>query len=172
MDFFLEKKSWWSYLDPGIRDLLMEAQMLLTSSSSWKDTYSDYSFIVFPAAKAYEGFLKKLFLDLGFINQEEFLGDRYRIGKALNPFLEKEIRETEGVYDKLVEYCGGKGLADQLWYTWKNSRNLLFHWFPNEKNTVDLGEAEERYRLIISSIDAVFKECNIDIGNAQKTNSD
>lgn len=108
----------------------------------------DYSFIVFPAAKAYEGFLKKLFLNKGFITEDDYYGKRFRIGKALNPYLEKEIRE-ESVYDKVVEYCGGKALADFFWETWRQCRN-----------TVTLPEARQKLEMIIKAIDEALKECN------------
>lgn len=125
-----------------------------------KNKFHDYSFVVFPAAKAYEGFLKKLFLDLKFITDADFYGKHFRIGKALNPSLPKEIRH-EGVYDKIIKYCQGHTLADKLWDAWRLSRNLTFHWFPNEKNAITIEEAGERIEMIIGAIDQTFKECPI-----------
>ena len=126
-----------------------------------KEGFHDYAFIVFPAAKAYEGFLKKLFLDMGFISPEDYYGKHFRVGKALNPSLEKELREREGVYDKIVQYCGGEDLAGKMWFCWKECRNLLFHWFPNEKNAISLVEAKEKVNLIVETIDSAFGRCNI-----------
>lgn len=123
--------------------------------------FHDYSFIVFPAAKAYEGFLKTLFKDLGFISENEFYSKRFRIGKALNPSLEKELRSRESVYDKLVEYCGGKELSDKLWDTWTSGRNILFHWFPHEKNAISYTEAKVTVLKILDTMDLAFKECKI-----------
>lgn len=163
----LDKKPWWNYIEGDLQELLKESILLLRILVSMgadlpggRREFHDYSFVVFPAAKAYEGFLKKLFLDLGFINREDYSGKRFRIGKALNPSLEKEVRRT-GVYDKIVHYCHGKELADKLWDTWKNSRNLIFHWFPNEKNAISLVEAEQRIEMIIEAIDLSFRECRI-----------
>ena len=56
---------------------------------------------------------------------------------------------------------GGKDLADSLWKTWKGCRNLLFHWFPNERNAVDFQEAKDRVSLVIDTIDLAFKECRM-----------
>jgi polyphosphate kinase 2 (PPK2 family) len=162
MDLSLRGRSWWDYVEDDIRELLTEAQMLITKVEEWKEKFHDYAFVVFPAAKAYEGFLKKLFFDRGFITQEDYLGKRFRIGKALNPSLEKELRGRESVYDKIVDFCQGKELADTLWETWKMSRNLLFHWFPKEKNAIDFTEAKERVLMILTAMDAAFKECKID----------
>lgn len=161
MDFELEKRNWWVYADEGIKNLLLEAEYLIKEGAKSKKHFSDYAYIVFPAAKAYEGYLKKVFFDLGFINDDQYYGKRFRIGKALNPSLEKFLRDSEGVYDKIAYYCGGKELADSLWETWKNCRNILFHWFPNEKNNIDYDEAVEKVRLIIDTMDLLFQECKI-----------
>lgn len=163
----LNKKVWWEYVQGDLQELLKESLLLLRTLKGMgadlpggRKSFHDYSFVVFPAAKAYEGFLKKLFLDLKFINDEDYYGKHFRIGKALNPSLEKEIRR-QGVYDKVVHFCQGHGLADKLWNTWKESRNLLFHWFPNEKNAISLDEAEEKISMIIDAIDDSFKECKV-----------
>lgn len=163
----LEKRTWWSYLGEDLQKLLMTSEFLYKVVESWgadlpggKREFNDYSFVVFPAAKAYEGFLKKLFLDLKFITEEDYYGKHFRIGKALNPSLSKELR-SEGVYDKIAEYCHGQVLADKLWEAWKLSRNLTFHWFPNEKNAITLPEAGERIEMIINVIDEAVVGCNI-----------
>ena len=163
----LETRSWWSYLGEDLEELLITSEYIYSVVGSWganlpggKKEFKDYSFVVFPAAKAYEGFLKKLFLNMGFITEEDYYGKHFRIGKALNPSLPKEL-EREGVYSKLVQYCGGHELADKLWDVWRLSRNLTFHWFPNEKNAITLVEAGERIGMIIDAIDQAFKECKI-----------
>ncbi len=154
----LKEKVWWPYLGGDLQSLLTASFTIFDKSQSWDEKFDDYSFVVFPAAKAYEGFLKKLFLDLGFITNEDYYGKHFRIGKALNPSLPNEIRH-EGIYDKVVEFCGGRGLADALWDTWRICRNLTFHWFPNEKNTLTLVEAETRLSMIVNAIDRAFREC-------------
>lgn len=161
MDLALPKRLWWEYISEDLRELLMESQSLITKVDDWEEKFHDYAFVVFPAAKAFEGFLKKLFLDKGFISQEQYLGKRFRIGKALNPSLETQIRQSEGVYDKLVDYCGGPGLADSLWTTWKEARNLTFHWFPEEKNAITFKEAVNKVKMLTDAMDATYSECKI-----------
>lgn len=156
----LKEKIWWSYLGEDLQNLLTASFTILDKSEAWSEKFDDYSFIVFPAAKAYEGFLKKFFLELGFITSEDYYGKHFRIGKALNPSLPREIRQ-EGVYDRIVDFCGGKELADTLWDTWRICRNLTFHWFPNEKNTLTITEADLRLSMIVSAIDRAFKECKM-----------
>ncbi len=161
MTLKLENKLWWEYIGEDLQELLLTSKALVEKVSLLGENFDDYSFVVFPAAKAYEGFLKKLFLDLGFITKEDYYGKRFRVGKALNPDLEPYLREKEGVYDRIVAYCGGKDLADRFWNTWKLSRNLIFHWFPNEKNIIDLEEAKARLGMIIEALDLAVKECKI-----------
>lgn len=152
---------WWEYLDEDLRELVRESTLLVKKVENWEEKFHDYAFVVFPAAKAFEGFLKKLFFDLGFIDGNDYYGKRFRVGKALNPSLESHLR-SEGVYDKLKEYCKGGDLADVLWDTWKSCRNLIFHWFPNEKNVISFSEAKDRVTLILNSMDKAFEECKID----------
>lgn len=156
----LQNKVWWSYVHEDLRELILESALLVDRVGSWNEKFHDYAFVVFSAAKAYEGFLKTLFLDLGFITTEEFYGKRFRIGKSLNPALE-ENRERDSVYDRIVNFCGGKALADEMWETWRVSRNLLFHWFPDEKNAIDFVSAQNNVEKIINTIDLAFKECKI-----------
>ncbi len=163
----LEEKDWWGYLSEDIQKLLLTSEFLYEVVHGWggdlpggRDRIHDHSFILFPAAKAYEGFLKKLFLDLGFIGSEDYYGKHFRIGRALNQSLPRELR-NESVYDKLVTFCRGKELPDYLWDTWRVCRNLVFHWFPNEKNTITLSEARERIDMIVSAIDRAFEGCKI-----------
>jgi hypothetical protein len=168
MDLKLEDKVWWDYVEPDLQELLVASEFLSNVVKSWggdmksgSKVFHDYSFVVFPAAKAYEGFLKKMFLDLGFITTEDYLGKHFRIGKALNPFLEERFRDNESVYDKIVKHCGGKALADQLWNAWSTGRNLIFHWFPEEKKVISFREAEVKIDLIINAMDNAFEGCKI-----------
>jgi len=163
----LEERTWWGYLGQDLQELLMSSEFIFSDVESWgselidgKNRLHDYSFVLFPAAKAYEGFLKKLFLSLGFITEEDYYGKHFRIGKALNPSLPKEM-VRESVYGKMVQFLQSHTLADKLWETWRLCRNLTFHWFPNEKNAITLAEAGERIEMIIDSMDEAFTECKI-----------
>ena len=165
----LEQKVWWEYIGSDLQKLFITSRFLINTVESWesdKEQFDDYAFVVFPAAKAYEGFLKKLFLELGFITETDYFGKHFRIGKSLNPSLPKEVRRDEvyggaEVHDKIVKYCGGRKLADDLWETWRVCRNLTFHWFPDQKNAITLTEAIDRVDMIISAIDESFEACKI-----------
>jgi len=157
-DFYLSRP-WWNYLEKGVRELLEESFILLDEAEKSKIKFADYSFIVFPAAKAYEGYLKFVFWEKGFITSEDYYGSRFRIGRALNPQLERKYRAKESVYDKIVAFCGGKELADLLWETWKLCRNLVFHWFPKESRFLSLDEARKRLFMITEAIDESWQKC-------------
>lgn len=162
MEIDLKQKIWWGYLEEDLQELLKTAILLTKDVSEWSEELHDYSFVVFPASKAYEGFLKKLFFDLKFISDKDFWGKRFRVGKALNPSLNRSRYKNESVYDKLVALTN-KDLADQLWNTWKNCRNLLFHWFPKEKRAISFKEAKEKVMQVIESIDAAYSETKVKV---------
>lgn len=157
----LSEKIWWGYLPEDLQELLTAAIVLTQRADKWGIDFNDYSFVVFPASKAYEGFLKKLFLDLGFIDEKDYYGKRFRVGKALNPTLPPKYRNDSWVYGKLVDFCNDEGLARFLWDTWRNCRNLVFHWFPDEKRVISLPEAKRRIQRIIDSIDKAYTTCKI-----------
>lgn len=120
----------------------------------------DYSFVVFPAAKAYEGFLKKLFFELKLITKQQYLGDRFRIGKSLNPHLAKRY-QWDWVYGRLVNYCHGEALPIKMWETWKRGRNRIFHYFPDHHEFIDLAQAEELIQALIDSMEQSLTGCKV-----------
>jgi len=131
---------------------LMEDGFLLLKHIEDKrlDHISDYSFLVAPFAKAYEGFLKDVFLNLGVIGEDEYFSDHFRVGKVLNPNLYKR---RFSVYSRLANLGEeGKQLADQLWQAWKKGRNLIFHYFPHNLNKLSFGEAKERIKQIMKAM--------------------
>lgn len=156
-----KQPNWWQYLDEGMRDLMNESKYLLEREKEHMQQVGalplhDYSFIVFPAAKAYEGFLKKLFLDLKMITPRQYEGDRFRIGRALNPNLPVRYR-WDWVYGKLVDYCQGTKLPDRLWGVWKEARNRIFHFFPGHSRFLTLAEAEQ----LVAEIEQMMAEALI-----------
>lgn len=151
----------WSYLSKGQKGLIEDGLFLLDDSKKHRLPLSDFSYIVFPFAKAYEGFLKQLFLDAGFINPEQYESDHFRIGKALNPNFAREVPE-QSVYLKINNYTKNNWLAESLWNTWKRGRNLLFHYFPHNLKSITIEEADELTRMILGAMEKGVSEI---IGN-------
>lgn len=75
-------QSWYLYLQPPERELIQISLELLAREERLNSSFSDYSFIVFPFAKAYEGFLKKFFYDMSLISRDVYESHRFRIGRA------------------------------------------------------------------------------------------
>lgn len=160
--YSIDKTSFfWNYLSAGQKGLIEEGLYLLNDVKTHPDiNISDYSYLVFPFAKAYEGFLKKLFFDLGFIPQQVYESDRFRIGKALNPHLERILRH-ESIYDKIVHLTGTSKLADELWNVWRKGRNLVFHYFPHNFRALSLTDAENIINEMLTVMDRAVSECRV-----------
>ncbi len=119
-----------SYLLPDMQALLHDGEFLVADSTRAAGSgLTDFSYIVFPFAKLYEGFLKKLFLDAGIIGERDYLSDHFRIGKVLSPNLARRLG-ARSAYQQIADKYG-KELAARLWHTWKEGRNLVFHYFPH-----------------------------------------
>lgn len=156
------KTNWWAYMDEPMRDLARESFELFEQESRRAGEYKwhDYSFIVFPMAKAYEGFLKKLFYNLELITKQQFMGDRFRIGRSLNPNLPKRY-QSDWVFGKLVDYCAGEELPVLLWETWKQCRNQAFHYFPDHQRLMSLSEVGECLQIINKTMEKALLGCRI-----------
>ena len=156
-----KNSAFWQYLSAGQKGLIEEGLYILGLTKDHPDTnIADYSYLVFRFAKAYEGFLKQLFLDLEFINKKEYESDRFRIGKALNPFLEKRLQQYS-IYNKVVYLLGNYELADELWRVWKTGRNLIFHYFPHNLKALSLKEAESVISDILNVMQRAVIECKV-----------
>lgn len=130
----------WRYVSPQQQNLLRDGELLLSDRKLHPSEHlSDYSYLVFPFAKAYEGFLKQLFKDLGIITDREYRSDHFRVGKVLSPNLVRRLG-GRSAYAQLASRFGEK-LAHELWETWKQGRNLVFHYFPHNYRALSYEEA-------------------------------
>jgi hypothetical protein len=137
----------WHYLSPDQRSLASDGAFLLDDVNVHHDVEpTDYSYLVFPYAKLYEGFLKQIFLDLEIIGEREYDSEHYRIGKVLSPHLVGRLR-NKSAYGQIQERFG-KDLATRMWHTWKNGRNMVFHYFPHNYRALTLDAA----RAVITNI--------------------
>lgn len=144
----------WNYLSPAQKVLAGDGAFLLADSALHRDQEpTDYSYLVFPFAKLYEGFLKELFVDLGIINEQDYVSDHYRIGKALSPNLVLRLGRRSA-YGQIKDRYG-KDLATRLWHTWKNGRNLVFHYFPHNYRALSLEQARSLIMLITDTMNDV-----------------
>lgn len=154
-----ENSRLWNYLSSPQRVLAQDGQFLLDDSQHHQDEEpTDYSYIVFPFAKLYEGFLKQLFLDLGLMSERDYISDHYRIGRSLSPHLVRRLGE-KSAYGQ-IEKRFGKSLSTRLWHTWKNGRNLIFHYFPHNFRCLSLDQAKTLIQLITDTMAEAVAETN------------
>lgn len=147
---------WYQYLDKCQEELVRVSFSLLEKKESFSDL-NDFSFIVFPMSKAYEGFLKKVFYDLGLISKDTYEGRHFRIGRALNPDIRQDQRDEFWLYDD-VAFKFGQDEARQLWDTWLTCRNRIFHYFSDCSQFLTFTEAEERVKMIADAMQLVAEK--------------
>jgi len=151
------ESSLWQYLAFDERSLVHDGQFLLEDATRHPDQKpTDYSYLVFPFAKLYEGFLKQLFRDLGFLTESEWRSEHFRIGKAMSPNMARRLGK-KSIY-KEVEGRFGSELAARIWHTWKEGRNLVFHYFPHNYRALTLDQARFLIIQIIETMDAAVRE--------------
>lgn len=142
---------YWDYLSPHQRDLIREGSYIYQEIfSDGKYSFQDYSFIVFPFAKAFEGFIKQFLLDIGAINYQQYNSDHIRVGRLLSPEV-SHFTQHDSVYEKIGRIFG-LDMANTIWMTWKFCRNQVFHYYPHNSRLLTLNEARERIHLILSTI--------------------
>lgn len=159
----LGNEAWYHFLDEDMRQLADLGMYLLNRERAAEENLVDYSFVVFPMAKAYEGFVKKFLLKSKLISQETYESNHFRIGKSLNPALDTDDRNGEWIYGKLEEACQGTegaGVAMAMWEAWRLCRNKLFHYFPNYEQQISIETAGERIELLKKAM-SLAVSCNI-----------
>jgi len=147
----------WQYLSATQQKLASDGRLLVEDRHHHpNEELSDYSYLVFPFAKLYEGFLKQLFRDLTIITEREYESTHFRLGKVLSPNLVRRLGGRSAYGSISRRY--GQELADMLWNTWKQGRNLVFHYFPHNVRRLTLEEALQLIEMIVRSMtDAVSR---------------
>lgn len=146
-----ERSLLWQYFSPEQQALARDGALLFEDRTLHpNEKLSDYSYLVFPFAKLYEGFLKQLFFDLHIIGEGEYFSDHFRIGKTLSPNMERRLG-SNSAYGQVAKRFG-KDLADMLWQTWKQARNLVFHYFPHNYRALSLERARELATEIVNAM--------------------
>lgn len=153
----LRTSEFWQYLSQNQKDLIREGQYLMEDII--KDNayqFKDYSFLVFPFAKAYEGFLKQLFKDSGLISHLDYISDHLRLGKLMSPNLIPKLGE-KSLYLK-IEKKANKDLAEKVWEVWKKGRNQIFHYFPHNLKAISYEEATQIIDEIIQTMEESYNQ--------------
>lgn len=164
----LRTSEFWLYLSQTQRDLILEGQYLMNDVI--KDQayhFKDYSFLVFPFAKAYEGFLKQLFKDTKLISHLDYISDHLRLGKLMSPNLVGRLGENS-LYNK-IKVRSGQDLADKIWNIWKLGRNQIFHYFPHNLKAVSFKDAEKIIREILNTMELTYESLYLKDSSSKKS---
>ena len=152
-------QDWYVTLSSWQKELVRTSLELYAREERLKSNFADYSFLVFPMAKGYEGFLKDFFYKVGLIDSSTFTDKRFRIGKAINPDINPTHRDNEWLYNDIARMCGPE-LARGMWETWLECRNQIFHYFPDNEKKISLVEAEQKISMIADMMDGMSR-CKI-----------
>lgn len=146
----------WQYLSPTQQVLAGDGQFIWTDSARHiNEDPTDYSYVVFPYAKLYEGFLKQLFRDLKIIDETDYNSNHFRIGKALSPHLVHRLK-SHSAYGEVVRRYGHV-LAELLWRAWKEGRNLIFHYYPHNYRALTRDQAGDAIKLLIKAMESAVE---------------
>jgi hypothetical protein len=158
----IETSPLWFYLSQSQQRLLQVGMFLVEDRKKHPtDELWDYSYLVFPFAKSYEGFLKQLFLDLDIISTRDYASDHFRIGKALSPHFMNRFGYPSAYTKIKLRY--GIELADMLWLAWKEGRNTVFHYFPHNIKALSEYEAMLCIHKIIDAMQQALNETHIHV---------
>jgi len=144
MGGMFKEQDWFEYLEPTMRYLVEEAYYLLDREEMGGEELVDYSFVVFPMAKAYEGFVKKFLHNIGLISEKTYLSKHFRIGRSLNPSLPAKYRNGWWLFDDLKRMCEKTDDAEYkkfprlMWKAWREGRNMIFNYFAGRERLVSL----------------------------------
>lgn len=155
----ITQRAWYSFLPADQQELIELSFSLYEREKSLHSSLIDCSFIVFPMAKAYEGFLKLYLLEMGLISQKTFEGRRFRIGRALNPDIRLSQRDEFWLYDNVAHFCG-HDVARLMWDTWLECRNQVFHYFPNRNQYITLSQVGEYLFMMDTTISQAY-QCKV-----------
>ncbi len=146
------EEEWFTFLSEDQQLLVKTAISLYEFVDTSGQEFFDYSFIVFPMAKAYEGFLKRYLHRVGLISQEVYESNRFRIGRALNPDLNNHYQDEHWYYDDIEQVCG-KEVGREMWNTWLTCRNRVFHYFPKKDHFLSKEKAQQYLVMMMDSMD-------------------
>lgn len=160
MDKTIDQNSpFWKYLSQNQKDLILEGQYLMEDIiHDHAYQFKDYSFLIFPFAKTYEGFLKQIFKDAKLISHLDYISDHLRLGKLMSPNLAGRLGDMS-LYFKLTNATDAE-FAERIWQTWKLGRNQIFHYFPHNLKAVSFSEARTIVDNILQTMEMTYEKLN------------
>ena len=156
---FIHREPIWEYFSATQRDLIQEGNYLMGITEDHGYRFKDYSFLVFPYAKAYEGYLKQLFLDLNFISHLDYISDHFRIGKYLSPHLTVRLG-GRSIYTQIIKQSS-EDLAARIWESWKLGRNEVFHYYPHNIKRLTFTDAKNLNEGLLATMVEAYEKLKV-----------
>lgn len=153
------EEGWYLALNEDLQSLVGLSIELYEREAAMGYELPDYCYLVFPMAKAFEGFLKQYFRSLGLLSEKAYESKRFRVGRAMNPDINPNHRDEYWMFDDVTKMCG-RDVAMDIWQTWLECRNQIFHYFPGKNIRCSLSEAESHLKRLTETMKSVF-ECKI-----------
>ena len=147
---------WFPLLDENAKRLVMLSEQLYEREIRMHSSFESYSFVVFPMAKAYEGFIKLYLKETGLLDRPDYSDAKFRIGRALNPDISDRHRDEWWLYDDLEHACG-KPTARAVWNAWVECRNHVFHFFFNQEVEMTLEQAKKKLLQMSGAMDLAMQ---------------
>lgn len=155
-DFDFEQTSWYTILDDDGKRLIRLSEYLFEREQRLQSNLQSYSFVVFPMAKAYEGFIKLYLKKTGILHRTDYNDSKFRIGRALNPDISDRHKNEWWLFDDLEASCG-KETARDMWNAWVECRNHVFHFFFGQENEMSLATAKKRMVQMSTAMDGAMQ---------------
>lgn len=133
------------FLEWPIQMLLKTGKRLSIMFQKYQKTsfIYDYSFLVMPFAKAFEGYMKQLLLTLKLVTHQQLRKDEPKIGTILQ---DKEL------FKLLRHRNRDKGVPSLLYAQWNLCRNILFHYDFTSPSLLGKEEALKKIEDICEAI--------------------
>lgn len=140
------------FLGKEILQLRLDTQKLIELNDLEDNNFYDYSFIIQPYAKAFEGFLKKVLVELKIVGLEEFKVDpSIPINKFFNP--------KDGIVkDNLPDKKRDKAIPSVIFSVYQECRNDILHFdLYRDHRIKDVNGAIFLYRRISDAIEKTYE---------------
>lgn len=150
------------FVGDDLYTIYMQSHFLLhrEKNSDYVYSFDDYSFVVLPAAKSYEGVLKKILVHIGLVTEQELLENP---GMALNSYFDPV--NNKSISSSLKDKARDRAVPHIIYSTYQECRNEILHYDSYRDNKITLDDAEFYIKRID---DAISKAYNTFIGRKQK----
>lgn len=155
-DLQFEKKDWFTFLNDHGKRLALLSKSLYERELRLQSGYESYSFVVFPLAKAYEGFLKYYLREMNLLSNTLYSDKKFRVGRAINPDVSLSHRNEWWLYDDVERLCS-RTIARSLWNTWLECRNKMFHFYFDDETLLPLDVAEKKLMQLSRTMEEAMK---------------